>query len=280
MASLRLVIAGFLTLLALVGAPTASAVVNGEVDTKRDFVVLVEIQVLLPGAPGWLSPGTCSGTLVDADTVVTAAHCMFTPPLPPGSRVRFVVNQGDSLAEATATSTGTFISHPGFCFPCAGGPDPTFPANNDLAVIQLDNPMPGPYAKLPKPDSAAKKFDKPKNVKVVGFGRVDPSSNAGIRIRRVADSRAQLVGPGSPNWLVAPSQAKSKYGYACGGDSGGANLVGRTLVAVTSVGDNACGGPTYLFRVDTPSALAFLGQFVDLKGSGKDDDEDEDDDDD
>jgi secreted trypsin-like serine protease len=268
MASLRFFVASILAALSLAAAPSASAIVGGEADTERDFVVLVKVQVLLPGAPGWLSPGTCSGTLVDADTVVTAAHCGIIPPLPPGSQVRFLVVQGDSLASATATSVGTFIPHPGFCVGCPGGP-PGFPANNDLAVIQLQTPLPGPYANLPKEGWVGKHFEREKQLVVLGYGLTQPRLSptdpvVGLDTRRSVQARAYVL-PSAPNFLELPSPSKDKYGSGCSGDSGGANLVGNTLVAVSSIGDNACNGPNYAFRIDTASAREFLAQFVDLR---------------
>ena len=60
--------------------------------------------------------------------------------------------------------------------------------------------------------------------------------------------------------------SKTKYGTVCVGDSGGAALVGNTLVAIHSIGDDACGGPSYAYRLDTPDAQNFLSQYLDVRG--------------
>jgi hypothetical protein len=67
----------------------------------------------------------------------------------------------------------------------------------------------------------------------------------------------------------------------CFADSGGPSLRGRTILAVTSIGDDSCRGPTYAYRLDTDAARSFLANYVSLKGDRRgDDDEREDEDDD
>ena len=60
--------------------------------------------------------------------------------------------------------------------------------------------------------------------------------------------------------------SKKKYGTVCAGDSGGAALVGTMVVAVHSIGDDACGGPSYAYRLDTPDAQSFLSKYLDVRG--------------
>ena len=38
------------------------------------------------------------------------------------------------------------------------------------------------------------------------------------------------------------------------------------IVAVHSIGDDACGGPSYAYRLDTPDAQSFLSQYLDVRG--------------
>ena len=51
-------------------------------------------------------------------------------------------------------------------------------------------------------------------------------------------------------------------GGVCFGDSGGPRLFGSTILAVTSTGNKNCTGQSLNYRLDTPSARAFLAQFV------------------
>jgi hypothetical protein len=75
-----------------------------------------------------------------------------------------------------------------------------------------------------------------------------------------------LIASNAPNFLFLPVPSKKKYGTVCAGDSGGAALVGDTLVAIHSIGDDACGGPSYAYRLDTPDAQSFLSKYVDVRG--------------
>jgi len=50
----------------------------------------------------------------------------------------------------------------------------------------------------------------------------------------------------------------------CMGDSGGPQLAGSTVLSVTSSGSKDCAGKAEGYRLDTPSARAFLSGFVAL----------------
>jgi hypothetical protein len=52
----------------------------------------------------------------------------------------------------------------------------------------------------------------------------------------------------------------------CFGDSGGPHFLGDSnlVVATTSGGDAVCRAENHNYRLDTPQARAFLGQFVAL----------------
>ena len=247
--------------------PSAHAIVGGEEDTEHDYVVFLGQQILLPNGQV-INGNACSGTLVAPTVVVTAAHCSLVPPPFQGLPQRWVVRQGESIMAPTAQTTGRMVTHPDFCQGCAGGP-PGFPANNDLAVVLLDAPLPGPYANLPKEDWVGKHFEKSKQLLVVGYGTTEtsrpPAPPVGLGTRRAVQSRGYVLA-GAENFLELPTPDKDKYGFACSGDSGGGNFVGDTLVGVSSIGDTQfCDGPNYVFRIDTPSARAFLGQFVELR---------------
>jgi len=55
-------------------------------------------------------------------------------------------------------------------------------------------------------------------------------------------------------------------GGTCYGDSGGPHFIGNTNVvaAITVTGDRWCRSTDVAYRMDTPSARDFLGQFVRL----------------
>jgi len=260
MASLRLLLASCLAALTLAAVPTASAIVDGTADVEHDYVVFVGQQVQLPNGV-WVNANACSGVLVAPKVVLTAAHCTLGPP--PSFPQRAVVRQGESIFEPEAQVIGAFNVHPGFCIACPGAPDPRF-ANNDLAVVVLESPLSGPYAKLPKAGFAGKHFDKEQQLVAAGFGLSSPDGS-GFGTRRSAQAGA-VVASNAPNFLLLPVPSKSKYGTVCAGDSGGAALVGTVLVGVHSIGDDACGGPSFAYRLDTPDAQGFLAKYLDVRG--------------
>ncbi len=276
---LRLLIGSLFAALMLAAAPTASAIVDGKADTSHDYVVFVGQQVILPGGPP-INTQACSGTLVAPTIVVTAAHCSLlppgAPPFPlcsaPGQVfcVAYVVRQGENMREPDAETTAqSFARHPLFCATCS------FLANHDLGVITLSAPLEGPYAKLPRPDSVAKRFRKDKQTTIVGFGTDSPGAPpSSLGPRREGKVEATLFGA-NPNLLELPVPSKkNRDAVACNGDSGGPLVKGRTLQAVISFGDTSCGGPTFAYRLDTDAARSFLASFLDLGTSeGGDDDE-------
>jgi secreted trypsin-like serine protease len=262
MASLRTLWISLLAALMLAAAPTASAIVDGSVDVERDYVVFVGQQVVVPGGPT-VNTVACSGVLVAPTVVVTAAHCsLMGPPVPP-SWIHWVVIRGQGIRTPDAVQvSGRFVVHPGFCIGCPGAPEGF--ANNDLAVVLLDSPLPGPYAKLPKADFVGKHFDKEKQLVAAGYGITGPGLRD-VGTRRSAQAGA-VVAPNAANFLLLPVPSKQKYGTACAGDSGGAALLGTMVVAVHSIGDDQCGGPSYAYRLDTPDAQSFLSNYLDVRG--------------
>jgi hypothetical protein len=261
---LRLLICSIVAASMLAAVPTASAIIGGKPDEAHDYVVFVGQQVVVPGGPT-VNTNACSGVLVAPTVVVTAAHCSFAPPVPT-AWIRYAVRTGENARFAPEREVfGSIVTHPDFCFggACAGGAGGGF-TNNDLAVVLLDEPLPGPYANLPKEDFAGKHFEQEKQLFAVGYGATDPANRGAFGTRNWAQASA-IVAPGAPNFLFLPVPVKEKYGTACQADSGGAALVGNTLVGVHSIGDTSCDGPSFATRTDTSAARSFLGTYVDLR---------------
>ena len=242
----------------LAAAPTASAIVNGSSTPSTTTWSSSASSFSLRTA--WRATERLQRRLVAPTVVLTAAHCTLLPPARrPGLSARSSARARPRGARIGCV--GTYTLHPGFCIGCAGAPEGF--ANNDLAVVELSIPLPGPYANLPKLGFAGKHFDdKEKKLVAVGYGLRAPDGaarhatfSAGRRGRRL-----------DANFLFLPVPSKKKYGTVCVGDSGGAALVGNTLVAIHSIGDDACGGPSYAYRLDTPDAQRFLSQNLDVRG--------------
>jgi hypothetical protein len=169
-------------------------------------------------------------------------------------------------------------SHPEFGFSGPGG----FSDPHDIAVIVLDVPAANIYpgiepASLPSAgrfDQMAKKNGlKGQEFTAVGYGVLEPSIGGGPPTfpftgeRRVAVSSFNAL---NDAWLRLSQNNATGDSGTCFGDSGGPNFLGAgagetdVVAGVTVTGDSMCLATNVIYRTDTPSARAFLGQFVSL----------------
>jgi trypsin len=266
MASLRLVIAVSLATVLLALPSTAGAIVGGQPDTQASHSYVVFVGQL--GAPR----NACTGILVNATTVVTAAHCGTLENGTTPANQPFIVFQGPNFRSPTAASPGLFVPHPEFSWGGDGLPD--FAAN-DIAVIRLMAPLPGPYATLPRLGSLDALSPR-SNAEIVGYGVqefatghtpiIDPRTGQivdysnGRTPLRTNGSRARgdakLAGPGALG-----DEFVKIVSDACLGDSGGPVIVDGVSVAVLSFAPSACSSVTYATRLDTTAARTFLAGF-------------------
>jgi len=189
---------------AFAAASPAGAITYGEPDAGEHPYVGFMIY-FLPGEPGWFS---CSGTLLDADTFLTAGHCTSgigtegeqvldpdgDPVLSGGTDVWVTFDETDTLAgwparadfpteealydarsawlDANADyTTGTAIPHPSYDDFAA------FPTNFDVGVVELDETAPvttfGELAPLGTAETLAGRTGRNRNgalVENVGYG--------------------------------------------------------------------------------------------------------------
>ena len=226
----------------------------------------------------------CSGTMVDRDTFLTAAHC--TTDWPPN--VRFYVSlaqdvqgaldaanaahPGDPTAVAAAVAVeGVAHTNPGY-------PGPQSDAH-DVAVIEVPAaaiaarwgftpatlPTAGVLDTLGPQGLDTTAFD------VVGYGTEEAQRGPGGQTHPGGGVRMKAPeGFNALNntWIRLDMHAQHGNGGACYGDSGGPNfamLNGRSvLVATTITGDTPCYATNVVYRMDTPTARGFLAQFVAL----------------
>ena len=136
-------------------------------------------------------------------------------------------------------------------------------------VIVLDQAVKGiAPAKLPKAGSLSN-LSKDQRFTSVGYGAYEVTNGPGGHqylyddVRGVATGTLNSINKTLLRISMNPSTGN---GGTCYGDSGGPNFLGTTniLAATTITGDSVCGSTNIDYRLDTPAARAFLGQFVAL----------------
>jgi len=227
----------------------------------------------------------CSGTMVDADTFVTAAHCTTDWP----DNVRFYVSllqdvqsaldaavaahPGDPAAVAAAVGVqGVAHTHPDYPGPSSD--------RHDLSVVQVPaNQMRARWTFTPATLPTANQLGSlgPQGLNstafvVAGYGTQEAVREPGGQVHPGGGVRmkAPLTFDAlNDAWVrLAMTQAQGNGG-ACYGDSGGPNfaMIGgvRVLAATTITGDVPCYATNVAYRLDTPGARAFLAQFTTLR---------------
>jgi Trypsin len=219
----------------------------------------------------------CTGTLIAPDVFLTAAHCTFGLDQAEQFGFEFRGVTFDNVYDpgTSVVYPGTLHFHPDYASP-GHNSDP-----KDLAVVVLDDPVAGIQpASLPSAgllDQLANDGElQDQRFTVVGYGTTErayePGSGTpvfdGFGTRRYAVSSFSALNKTVLRLAQNPSTGD---GGTCYGDSGGPHFLGagaqETDVTVSigaPKGDLRCRAMNQTYRLDTPSARAFLGQFVTL----------------
>jgi hypothetical protein len=144
---------------------------------------------------------------------------------------------------------------------------------HDLAVVVLDRAITGiTPARLPEA-GALEGLSSDQKFTSVGYGAQAVTNGPGGQTFHYADIRYVATGTFNtltPTWLKISQNPSHGDGGTCYGDSGGPNFLGagatetNIIAATTITGDTPCRSTNVDYRLDTPSARAFLGQFVTL----------------
>jgi len=292
---LHLALLGVIAMLFMTAAP-AGAITYGEPDNGEHpyvgFMIFFD-----PSAPGWFS---CSGTLLDSTTFLTAGHCTFgigtdfeNEGTSGGTDVWVTFDDTEVLAGWPARADypdektlydarRAWLESHGYIQGTAF-PNPDYdgfadvPANHDVGVVVLDESVSmntyGVLADLGTIDALAE-VPKSRNsalIETVGYGiqSVQPKP-MDIETRykstsRIVEVNGNISDGGNVHTLNNPS-AVGGQGGSCFGDSGGPLFVNNTneVVAVVSFGFNGtCHGADYSWRVDTQPSYDFILPFLD-----------------
>ena len=221
-----------------VAAPAALAITGGSLDGNAHPAV----GLLLADRGNGPEPD-CSGSLVSPTVFVTAAHCT-----------------GDlASARVWVSFDPQYVAGSSLLLPGTAHTDPQWGLvkddSHDLAVVVLDNAVSGitPLA-LPAATALDALGLSSQTFTNVGYGYSDRTFTFD-GFRRWSTSSFTGLKP-------TELRLSEKDGGVCFGDSGGPRLVGNVVVAVTSTGNKNCTGQSISYRLDTPSARAFLSPFV------------------
>jgi hypothetical protein len=209
----------------------------------------------------------CSGTMVDRNTFVTAAHCTYGWP----AGTRFFVSLAQTMTAKTMAAAAEGTAHS----------DPAFPGNSsdthDLAVIEVWQPRQlGKFtpAKLPTAgllDQLGPKALSAQSWTVAGYGTQEGYRGPGGHYHPGGGERRQAsvtFDALNATWVRLNMTAATGNGGACYGDSGGPNFTTvkgtELLVSTTITGDTPCYATNVTYRLDSASARAFLKPYVAL----------------
>lgn len=275
----RLVVLGLAAALALPAG--ALAVWGGQVDASHPQVGAMYFDFEGNGQPvidGMICSGSFAGESKDGkhDVFLTAGHCMPPPELGIEASDLYVSFSSNASASSTsdpvdgAIQVEEYRQMPGFGHDVGDLHDlgvlllPKDSVPSSVPPVRL---APAGYLDALK-EAGTLKF---RSVDAVGYGVQPDWDSAGPTTFAFDGTRRSgtLVVNGLTKSLLRFNQNPNGIGSGsglCFGDSGSPQLATGTLmvVSVTSGGNGQCNSYNVNYRVDTPQARAFLGEFLNL----------------
>src|SRR6266542_1773515 len=209
----------------------------------------------------------CTGSLIAPTIFLTAAHCVVSSYTPAGTQ--FYV----SFASDLYSTTANYITATGYVYDPQFGHDQAklhdlalvfLPENSTTGITPLQLPPAGYLDQL----SAHGGLNKALFINV-GYGTSDTLTGPpgwpydGVR----KTSKSKFMGL-QQNWLgLLMNSNATGQGGDCYGDSGGPKFLDgnpNMVLATVTTGDYPCRATTWDWRLDTPAARGFLGNYVAL----------------
>ena len=206
----------------------------------------------------------CTGSLISPTVFLTAAHCLEFLPANAQVYVTFAPSAADGVASAIPASA--------FHFDPLYGHDSANP--HDIGVVILPakrtrgiTPMQLPPAGYLDQLAAQNGLKDAKFINVGYGGDVATTGQPIISYDGVRKWSTSTYMALEANWLWLSMTAATGDGGDCYGDSGGPKLLASNpnmVLALVVTGDANCRATTKDYRVDSPTARAFLGAYVAL----------------
>jgi len=249
----RILRLGVFLLPACVSSPATetreSAIVGGEIAQTADFPTVVALEA----APGqWF----CTGTLIAADWVLTAAHCVEGETAAT-MKIRLGDNNINDTTGGIVVAVAAVYAHPDY---------DGFAWDNDVAVIRLATPV---TDRTPTPIHRAMPATATPMIQV-GYGAVDDNDMVAGVLHRLATTSIDCAVTGDASIMaqnVVCFDQRDGNG-TCYGDSGGPSFVDvggmLEVAAITSGGTvESC-----LDGFDIQTSVAGELEFIDAAISG------------
>ncbi|HEX7941695.1 MAG TPA: trypsin-like serine protease, partial [Gemmatimonadaceae bacterium] len=208
----------------------------------------------------------CSGSLIAPDVFLTAAHCVATPLTPPGTQF-YVTFAPDLSAPITVISATRVVYDPLFGHDVAKVHDVALvflTTGSTRRMTPLELPTAGILDALKDNGSLATTL-----FLNVGYGAdATRPGRAEFPLDGVRKSATSEFGGLTQELLKLQRNLMSTDGGGdCFGDSGSPKFIlgdPTTAYAVTSMGDPNCRSHSDAYRLDTPEARDWLGQYLPL----------------
>lgn len=250
-------------------SPRASAITYGFVDSNNMFRNTGAFVIKSP-TTGEVFP-ICSGTLITPNVFLTASHCtlFFTQDLAPQGFVAYV-SLDSTIPFGALTSNKTnllavahVVSNPNY--------NQSQSDSGDIAVLILERNVrgvtPAPLPACGLLDQLAHNGLENAVFTNAGYGLQNRVVGGGVPFFQDVNPVPRMFSFSSFNslnggYLRLSQNPATGNGGACFGDSGGPNFLTvsgqQLIVSITITGDSVCRSTNVAYRLDIPSAQAFL----------------------